>query len=91
MPDSLSSLEARRAELLRSIADLNDMRLAPSSVPFGAVENRLPLCTTRTTPVMAELAPYLQASRQDLLLRLAEPGAVRKAEQEIAEFRNYNN
>jgi hypothetical protein len=34
MPDSLSALEARRADLLRSIADLNDMR--PGSI-VGAV------------------------------------------------------
>lgn len=42
MPDSLSTLESRRAELLRSIAHLNDMR--PGSIVGAVWRCRKPTC-----------------------------------------------
>ena len=90
MPESLSALETRRAELLRSIAHLHDMR--PGSI-VGAV-----WCCGKPTchcaqPDDSGHGPNLRLTYKrrgkTVTEALPTPAAVRKAEQEIAEFRNY--
>lgn len=90
MPDSLAALEARRAELLHSIANLHDMR--PGSI-VGAVFR----CGKQTChcaqPDDPGHGPNLRLTYKwhgkTVTEALPTPASVRKAEEEIAEFRNY--
>ena len=90
MPDSLSALEARRAELLRSIADLNDMR--PGSIVGAVWRCGKPNCHC-ARPEDPGHGPSLRLTYKwrgkTVTEALPTPAAVRKAEQEIAEFRNF--
>lgn len=90
MPDSLSALETRRAELLRSIAHLNDMR--PGSVVGAVWRCGKPTCHC-AQPDDPGHGPSLRLTYKwrgkTVTEALPTPAAVRKAEQEIAEFRNY--
>jgi Family of unknown function (DUF6788) len=90
MPDSLSALEARRAELLRSIADLHDMR--PGSIVGAVWRCGKPTCHC-AQPDDPGHGPTLRLTYKwrgkTVTEALPTPAAVRKAEQEIAEFRNY--
>jgi hypothetical protein len=90
MPDSLSALDTRRAELLRSIADLSDMR--PGSIVGARGRCGKPNCHC-ARPDDAGHGPNLRLTYKRLgktcTLALPNPAAVRKAKQEIAEFRKY--
>ena len=90
MPDSLSALESRRAELLRSIAGLSDMR--PGSVVEAVFRCRKPNCHC-AHPEDPGHGPIMRLTYKrrgkTVTEALPNPAAVRKAEQETAEFRNY--
>jgi hypothetical protein len=90
VPDSLSDLEARRAELLRSIANLNDMR--PGSIVGAVWRCGKPNCHC-ARPEDPGHGPSLRLTYKwrgkTFTEALPTPAAVRKTEQEIAEFRNY--
>jgi hypothetical protein len=88
--DSLSALEARRAELLRSLANLNDMR--PGSIVGAVWRCGKPSCHC-AQPDDPGHGPSLRLTYKwhgkTVTEALPTPAAVRKAEQEIAEFRRY--
>lgn len=90
MSESLSALETRRAELLRSLANLKDMR--PGSI-VGAVFRCGKSNCHCAQPDDPGHGPNLRltSKRQGKTVTeaLPTPAAVRKAEQEIAEFRHY--
>ena len=90
MPDSLSALEARRAELLRSIAGLSDMR--PGSIVGAVFRCRKPNCHC-AKPEDPGHGPIMRLTYKwhgkTVTEALPSPAAVRKAEQEVAEFRSY--
>lgn len=90
MPDSLPVLEARRAELLRSLADLRDMR--PGSIVGAVWRCGKPTCHC-AQPDDPGHGPNLRLTYKwrgkTVTEALPTPAAVRKAELEIAEFRNY--
>lgn len=90
MPISLSELQTRRAELLRSIAGLNDMR--PGSI-VGAVWRCGKSNCHCAQPDDPGHGPHLRLTYKwrgkTVTEALPTPAAVRKAEQEIAEFRTY--
>ena len=90
MPDSIAALEARRAELLHSIATLHDMR--PGSIVGAVFRCGKPTCHC-AQPQDPGHGPNLRLTYKwhgkTVTEALPSPAAVRKAEQEIAEFRNY--
>ena len=90
MPETLSSLEARRAQILRSILNLNDMR--PGSIVGAVWRCGKPTCHC-AQPDDPGHGPSLRLTYKwhgkTVTQALPNPAAVRKAEQEIAEFRNY--
>lgn len=90
MPDSIAALEARRAELLHSIATLNDMR--PGSIVGAVFRCGKPTCHC-AQPDDPGHGPNLRLTYKwhgkTVTEALPTPAAVRKAEQEIAEFRSY--
>jgi hypothetical protein len=90
MPDSLSAVETRRAELLHSIAHLNDMR--PGSIVGAVWRCGKPTCHC-AQPDDPGHGPSLRLTYKwrgkTVTEALPTSAAVRKAEQEIAEFRNY--
>ena len=90
MPESLSALEARRTELLRSIANLHDMR--PGSIVGAVWRCGKPTCHC-AQPNDPGHGPSLRLTYKwhgkTITEALPSPAAVSKAEQEIAEFRNY--
>lgn len=90
MPESLSALESRRADILRSIANLNDMR--PGSIVGAVWRCGKPSCHC-ARPDDPGHGPSLRLTYKwhgkTVTQALPSPAAVRKAEQEIAEFRSY--
>lgn len=90
MPESLPALEARRTELLRSIANLHDMR--PGSIVGAVWRCGKPTCHC-AQPNDPGHGPNLRLTYKwhgkTITEALPTPAAVRKAEQEIAEFRTY--
>lgn len=90
MPESLPLLESRRAELLRALAKLNDMR--PGSVVGAVFRCGKPTCHC-ARPQDPGHGPNLRLTYKwhgkTVTESLPTPGAVRKAEREIAEFRQY--
>ena len=90
MSHSLSALEARRAELLRSIAHLNDMR--PGSIVGAVWRCGKPTCHCAQSDDPGH-GPTLRLTYKwrgkTVTEALPTAAAVRKAQQEIAEFRNY--
>jgi hypothetical protein len=90
LPDSITALEARRAELLHSIATLHDMR--PGSIVGAVFRCGKPTCHC-AQPDDPGHGPNLRLTYKwrgkTVTEALPTPAAVRKAEQEIAEFRNY--
>lgn len=90
MPESLPALEARRAELLHSMAHLHDMR--PGSIVGAVWRCGKPTCHC-AQPDDPGHGPNLRLTYKwrgkTVTEALPTPAAVRKAEQEIAEFRNY--
>lgn len=90
MPQSLPGLEARRSELLRDLAGLQDMR--PGSIVGAVFRCGKPGCHC-AQPDDPGHGPHLRLTYKwhgkTVTEALPTPAAVRKAEQEIAEFRNY--
>ena len=90
MAESLPVLESRRAELLRSLANLKDMR--PGSV-VGAVFRCGKSGCHCARPGDPGHGPKLRLTYKwhgkTVTEALPTPAAVRKAEREIAEFRDY--
>ena len=90
MPHSLFALEARRAELLRSITRLNDMR--PGSIVGAVWRCGKPTCHCAQHDDPGH-GPTLRLTYKwrgkTVTEALPTAAAVRKAQQEIAEFRNY--
>lgn len=90
MPEPLFRMEVRRGELLRAIASLNDMR--PGSV-VGAVWRCGKANCHCAQPQDPGHGPSLRLTYKwhgkTVTEVLPTPAAVRKAEQEIAEFRKY--
>ena len=90
MPESLRELEARRSTLLAAISALHDMR--PGSI-VGAVRRcGKPTCHC-AQPKDAGHGPSLRITHKrhgkTVTEALPTNAAVRKAEQEIAEFRRF--
>jgi len=90
MPQPLPSLEARRSELLHALADLKDMR--PGSIVGAVFRCGKPTCHC-AQPADPGHGPHLRLTYKwhgkTVTEALPTPAAVRKAEQEVAEFRNY--
>jgi hypothetical protein len=90
MPNPLPDLETRRTELLRSIADLKDMR--PGSIVGAVFRCGKPSCHC-AQPDDPGHGPNMRLTHKvggkTVTEALPTPAAVRKAEQEIAEFRRY--
>jgi hypothetical protein len=90
MPHSLASLEARRADLLRALSDLQDMR--PGSIVGAVFRCGKPTCHC-AQPDDPGHGPTMRLTYKwhgkTVTEALPTPAAVRKAEQETAEFRNY--
>lgn len=90
MPETLAVLESRRAELLGAIGQLSDMR--PGSIVGAVWRCGKPTCHC-AQPDDPGHGPNLRLTYKyhgkTVTQALPTPAAVRKAEQEIAEFRNY--
>ena len=90
MPNPLPDLESRRTELLRSIADIKDMR--PGSIVGAVFRCGKPSCHC-AQPDDPGHGPNMRLTHKvdgkTVTEALPTPAAVRKAEQEIAEFRRY--
>jgi hypothetical protein len=90
MPPSLPNLEARRTELLAALNNLSDMRRG--SVVGATFRCRKPSCHC-SRPGDPGHGPIMRLTYKvrgkTITEALPTPAAVRKAEQEIAEFRNY--
>jgi len=90
MPQTLPALETRRSELLRVLCDLKDMRRG--SVVGAIFRCRKPNCHCGRSgdpghgPIMR--LTY-KVHGKTITEALPTPAAVRKAEQEIAEFRRF--
>jgi hypothetical protein len=90
MPQSLASLETRRTELLRSIGGLKDMR--PGSIVGAVWRCGKPNCHCARADDPGHgpnLRLTYKSGGKTVTEALPTPAAVRKAEQEIAEFRSY--
>lgn len=90
MAESLMLLESRRADLLRSLANLKDMR--PGSVVGAMFRCGKPSCRC-ARPEDPGHGPHLRLTYKwhgkTVTEALPTLAAVRKAEREIAEFRDY--
>lgn len=90
MTEPLSALEARRAEVLHSIANLKDMR--PGSIVGAVFRCGKPgcHCAQPNDPGHGPISRLTRKVRGKTVTEaLPTPAAVRKAEQEIAEFRHF--
>lgn len=90
MAESLPVLESRRAEVLRGLANLKDMR--PGSVVGAVFRCGKPSCHCARAADPGH-GPNLRLTYKwhgkTVTEALPTPAAVRKAEREIAEFREY--
>jgi hypothetical protein len=90
MADALPVLESRRSELLRALSNLKDMR--PGSVVGAVFRCGKPSCHC-ARPEDPGHGPNLRLTYKyqgkTVTEALPTPAAVRKAEREIAEFREY--
>ena len=90
MPPSLASLEARRTELFGALSNLSDMRRG--SIVGATFCCRKPNCHC-SRPDDPGHGPIMRLTYKvrgkTITEALPTPAALRKAEQEIAEFRNY--
>lgn len=90
MPESLTALENRRAELIRDLTHLDDMR--PGSIVGAVWRCGKPTCHC-AQPDDPGHGPNLRLTYKwrgkTVTQTLPTPGAVRKAEQEIGEFRKF--
>jgi hypothetical protein len=90
MPNSLSALESSRASLLRQIAQLGDMR--PGSVTTVFRRCGKPTCHC-LRPNDPGHGPHFQLTSKQMgktvTQSLSNVAVIKKVEQEIAEFRNF--
>jgi hypothetical protein len=90
MAESIAQLEVRRAEVLRALASLKDMR--PGSVVGAVFRCGKPTCHC-ARPDDPGHGPHLRLTYKwhgkTVTEALPTPAAVRKAEREIAAFRDY--
>jgi len=90
MPQALPALETHRSELLRALSDLKDMRRG--SVVGATFRCGKPNCHC-SQPGHAGHGPIMRLTPKvhgkTVTEALPTPAAVRKAEQEIAEFRRF--
>jgi hypothetical protein len=90
VPQSISVLEMRRSELLGALSDLKDMR--PGSVVGATFRCRKPNCHC-SRPGDPGHGPLMRLTYKvhgkTVTEALPTPAAVRKAKQEIAEFRRF--
>src|SRR4051794_36921415 len=90
MSHSLTALETRRTELLRTLSNLNDMR--PGSIVGAVFRCGKPSCHC-ARPDDPGHGPNMRLTYKShgktVTEALPTPAAIRKAEQEIAEFRAY--
>ena len=90
MQDSLPELESRRAELLGSFSSLGDLR--PGSIVSVIRRCGKPTCHC-AQPEDPGHGPSLRLTHKlqgkTVTEALPTPGAVRKAEREVAEFRKF--
>jgi hypothetical protein len=90
MAQSLPTLETRRTELIRTLNELNDMRRG--SIVGATFRCRKPNCHC-SRPGDPGHGPIMRLTYKvrgkTVTEALPTPAAVRKAEEEIAEFRNY--
>jgi len=90
MPDALSDLEARRADLLQSLVNLKDMR--PGSVVGAVWRCGKPNCHCAQSDDPGHgpsLRLTYKRSGKTVTEALPTPAAVRKAQRETAEFRHF--
>ena len=90
MPDSLSELEQRRDAIARQIAELGDLRAGSISNTSGRCGK--PNCRCHR-PGQRGHGPNLRLTYKvdgkTFSESLSTPAAARKAEREVAEFRNF--
>ena len=90
MPDSLSELEQRRDAIARQIAELGDLRAGSISNTSGRCGK--PNCRCHR-PGQRGHGPNLRLTYKvdgkTFSKSLSTPAAARKAEREVAEFRNF--
>jgi hypothetical protein len=90
LPSPLATLEERRSELLHAISSLKDMR--PGSVVGAIFRCRKPTCHC-SRPDDPGHGPIMRLTYKrhgkTVTEALPTPTAVRKAKQEVAEFRKY--
>ncbi len=90
MPDSLPDLESRRADLLGSLSSLGDLR--PGSIVGVIRRCGKPSCHC-AQPEDPGHGPSLRLTHKlegkTITEALSTPAAVRKAEREVAEFREF--
>ncbi len=90
MSDQLASLESSRTSLLRQIAHLQDMRPGSIAVVFRRCGKSTCHCAQPRDPGHG---PHFQltskTSGKTVTQSLASRAALDKAEQEVAEFRNF--
>jgi uncharacterized protein DUF6788 len=92
MPQPLPRLESRRSELLLALAHLNDMR--PGSIVGAVWRCGKPNCHCAQAEDPGhgpKLRLTYKTRGKTVTEALPSPAAVRKAEQEIAEFRKYQH
>jgi hypothetical protein len=90
MPDSLQDLESRRADLIKQIAALGDLRSGSISDTSGRCGKPNCRCHKPGNPVHGP-NPRLTYKDQGKTITesLPTPAAQKKAEREIAEFRHF--
>lgn len=90
MPDSLADLEKQRAEIARQIAQLSDFR--PGSITTTSGRCGKPNCRCHQPNHPAHGPNWrltYKAEGTTVTESLPTPAAIRKAEQEVAEFRTF--
>jgi hypothetical protein len=90
MSDSLTELEHRRAAITQEIAQLGDLRPGSITGTSGRCGKPSCHCHQHGQPVHGpNLRLTFKADGKTISESLPNPAAVRKAEREIAEFRNF--
>ena len=90
MSDSLSTLEAQRADIQRQISQLGDMRSGSISTTGGRCGNPHCHCHQKDDPGHG---PFYRLTRKvsgkTVTETFATPAALRKAEREVAEYHRF--